>query len=138
MTRTALTQEQQFVQARARAMSEKQLQAVIIASAQRYGWLIYHTYDSRRSAPGYPDLHLVHTAAGLSVFRELKTETGRLSPQQTTWLGALQQVGVDADVWRPRDWFTGRIGDFLAAANRHSKHPRVALEVVTATPTAAR
>jgi hypothetical protein len=111
-------------------MSEKQFQAVVVASAQRHGWLVYHTYDSRRSEPGYPDLHLVHVRAGQSVFRELKTETGRLSAQQTLWLGALNAVGVDADVWRPMDWFTGKIGDFLAAASRHSQHPRVGGTVV--------
>jgi len=117
-----LTPEQRFVRDKARAMSEKQFQAVVVASAGRHGWLVYHTYDSRRSAPGYPDLHLVHVNAGLSVFRELKTETGRLSPDQRTWLEAITATGGDAAVWRPMDWFTGHIGDFLAAPNRERHH----------------
>jgi hypothetical protein len=121
-TREHLTPEQVFVRNRARAMSEKQFQAVVVASAQRHGWLIYHTYDSRRSAPGYPDLHLVHVAGHRTIFRELKTETGRLSPDQRVWLDALTAVGADADVWRPTDWFTGRIGDYLATPNRERQH----------------
>lgn len=129
-TRERLTPEQAYVRDRARMMSEKQFQAVVVASAQRHGWIVYHTYDSRRSAPGYPDLHLVHVRAGRSVFRELKTEIGRLAPQQKTWLDALTAVGVDAGVWRPMDWFTGRIGDFLADANRYNEHPRVGAPVV--------
>lgn len=90
---------------RARLMTEAALQACVIALAQRNGWLVYHTHDSRRSQPGYPDLHLIHPATGRSLFRELKTQKGRLSPAQREWLDGLTATGADAAVWRPADWF---------------------------------
>lgn len=90
-------------------MTEARLQAVIIAAAQRAGWMVYHTHDSRRSEPGYPDLHLVHERRHLSMMRELKTQKGVLSAPQKRWLLALTEAGIDADVWRPADWFSGHI-----------------------------
>lgn len=67
------------------------------------GWLCYHTHDSRRSEPGFPDLVLVRSPS--VVFAELKTDTGRLTPAQAAWLEALKQCsGIEAHVWRPGDW----------------------------------
>lgn len=93
----------------ANAMTEKTLQAAILGAARRLGWLAYHTHDSRRSQPGYPDLHLVHPDTGRSLFRELKTQKGRLTPDQQAWLTALTHAGHDAAIWRPIDWFDGTI-----------------------------
>ena len=42
-------------------------------------------------------------AAGGVLFRELKTDTGRIRPEQATWLSRLQLAGADADIWRPAD-----------------------------------
>lgn len=94
--------------------TEKRLQAVVEAAARRNGWLVYHTYFSRGSAPGYPDLHLVHPTNGISIFRELKTQKGTTSANQKTWLTALTAAGCDAGVWRPIDWFNDTISAFLA------------------------
>jgi hypothetical protein len=87
-------------------MSEKQLQAAVTAICKLYGIAWYHTRDSRGSVPGYPDL----TMAGRKLlFRELKTETGRVRPEQAGWLDRLTAAGADADVWRPGDLHSGRI-----------------------------
>lgn len=94
---------------RASAMTEAQLQAAVVASAKRRGWLVYHTHDSRRSEAGYPDLHLIHPGAKRSLFRELKRGNGRVSDAQQTWLDALTAAGCDAAVWRPIHWFDGTI-----------------------------
>ena len=94
-------------------MTEAQLQAAIIGAAHRLGWFVYHTHDSRRSEPGYPDLHLVHEGRGLSLFRELKTQTGKLMPAQIAWQRALTAAGVDVDVWRPIQWFDRTIEGVL-------------------------
>lgn len=103
---------------KAAAMTEGQLQAVIIANAERNNWLVYHTHDSRRSQPGYPDLHLVHATRGLSIFRELKTQKGKLRPDQVTWITALEQIGCDVAIWRPADWFNGSITELLFNIDR--------------------
>ena len=73
----------------------------------------YHTHDSRRSHGGYPDWTIVGTGGVL--FRELKTQRGKVSPGQQQWLAALTAARQDADVWRPEDLLSGRIARELAA-----------------------
>ena len=116
LTQTEMTDEE-WQQLQASTMTEKQLQAVIVASARRWGWLVYHTKVSIGSSPGYPDLHLVHPVQGISMLRELKTQKGKLTEPQRTWLNALQKAGVDVDVWRPEHWFNHTIQDLLFEAS---------------------
>ncbi len=99
----------EFYAAQAKAMTERQLQTGVIRLAQRLGWMVYHTEYSKGSAAGYPDLHLVHIRAGRSMFRELKTMTGKTSQSQQDWLAALAAAGADVGIWRPVDWFNDRI-----------------------------
>lgn len=96
----------EFRQQIGESMSEKQLQEHVIALALRLGWLVYHTFDSRRSAPGFPDLVL---ARGAVLYRELKAANGVLSPAQKTWLQGLRVAGADAGVWRPAHLLDGTI-----------------------------
>lgn len=103
----------QYNEMRASTMTEAELQAVIIAHAQRLGFIVYHTHDSRRSQPGYPDLHLVHPKRGVSLFRELKSQKGKLRADQVIWLDGLTATGADAAVWRPIDWFDHTIDTVL-------------------------
>jgi len=91
-------------------MSEREFQAIVVEVAQLHGYeLAYHTHDSRRSAPGFPDLVLVSSRRGRVLFRELKTDKGRVSPDQRTWIDGLTAAGMDAGVWRPSDLTSGRI-----------------------------
>lgn len=109
-----------------KAGSEQAFQLQVLQLAGFYNWLAYHTHDSRRSQPGFPDLVLVRGTELL--FVELKTDKGRLRPEQTVWLQALDHVGaavrqlrdeheehlggldngsfvdVEAVVWRPEDF----------------------------------
>lgn len=87
---------------------EKQLQAQVVQLAKVQGWMCYHTWDSRRSEPGWPDLAMVHPERGF-ILRELKAEKGRVSKAQHTWLHQLIAADQDAAIWRPRDWISGRI-----------------------------
>ena len=44
-------------------LKESDFQRAVIEMARLHGWLVYHTHDSRRSAPGFPDLVLVQGRA---------------------------------------------------------------------------
>lgn len=89
-------------------MTEAEFQDRVIATARLYGWMVHHARparmaDGRWRTPvqgdrGFPDLVLAHTRHG-RVFAELKSDTGRLTPEQKAWLAVLGGV-----VWRPRDW----------------------------------
>ena len=81
-------------------MKEKQFQSQIVMVARANGWAVYHTYDSRRSEPGFPDLVLVRDRV---LFRELKTDAGRVSKAQKAWGEKLTEAGADFKIWRPRD-----------------------------------
>ena len=80
------------------------------------GWTVYHTHDSRRSDPGFPDLVLVHPRQKRVLYRELKAHRGQLRPAQIEWLNVLALAGQDVGVWRPTDWLSGRISTELAQA----------------------
>lgn len=96
--------------------SEKAFQDAVVRMARTQGVLAYHTYDARRSQPGYPDLTLV--GRGDIIWRELKTDKGVLSPEQVVFIEAIQDAGGNADVWRPRDWYSGRIEQELRVLGR--------------------
>lgn len=91
-------------------MSEKDFQTGVLKLAQFHGFTLrYHTHDSRRSAPGFPDLVLINTRTGRILWRELKTNKGRVSLDQQAWLDGLAACGLDAGVWRPNDLDDGRV-----------------------------
>ncbi|MGP5219417.1 VRR-NUC domain-containing protein [Arthrobacter rhombi] len=96
------------------AWSEKEFQQQVVDAAKRLGWLAYHTHDSRRSEPGFPDLVLVHPVKGLVMFRELKTQKGRTSTAQDTWIKALRAAGQNVSIWRPADYVSREIHRVLA------------------------
>lgn len=85
----------------AAAVTEKQLQDAIVDAAGRLGYLCYHTYDSRRSPEGFPDLLLVKGETCLVY--ECKTEKGRLRPMQQAWIDAFNAAGIPARIVRPAD-----------------------------------
>ena len=87
-------------------MREKEWMQQVIDLAKLHGWMIYHTHNSMRSEPGFPDLILLHPLKpekGVLV-RELKTVKGRLTKEQMRWLAVFAASGANTDVWRPPDW----------------------------------
>ncbi len=93
-------------------LTEAELQQKITDRAELLGWMVYHTYDSRRSAAGFPDLVLAR--AGRVLFVEVKAEKGRLSVTQAKWLSELgigkpsiqseyNHRSHEVYVWRPSD-----------------------------------
>jgi len=102
----------------ANAMSEEELLNNIIALAKAFGWLIAHfrpgqTKDGQWRTPvqgdrGFPDLVLARSIPEVGYKQlfiiELKSEKGRLSPEQKAWKDALVYL-----VWRPSDWLDGTV-----------------------------
>ncbi|HEX3331846.1 MAG TPA: VRR-NUC domain-containing protein [Gaiellales bacterium] len=83
-------------------VSEKAFQQSVIQLARLTRWRVFYDTEPVGSPPGWPDLTLCRD--GVLLFRELKTDTGRLSPEQRRWEDDLQACGMDVSVWRPRDW----------------------------------
>lgn len=111
------------------ALAEVELLATVRDVCRALRLSCYHTHNSRRSEPGFPDL--VIAGPGGILFRELKTATGHITPEQDRWL-ALLAVSGDAGVWRPADLYNGTIGRQLQALTRpEGPHP------CPATPTGA-
>ncbi len=84
-------------------VTERAFQGQVLELAAVFGWRAFHPHDSRGSQRGFPDLSLVR--GGRLVFAELKSEVGRVRPEQREWLAALAGVGggVEAFLWRPSD-----------------------------------
>lgn len=97
-------------------MTERDLLDAVRDACCWSGLLCYHTHDSRRSERGFPDVVIVGTRGLL--FRELKSERGRLTAEQRQWLDRLNQAGADAAVWRPSDWPTLIIAELVAIGGR--------------------
>jgi hypothetical protein len=93
-------------------MPERVWLSEVVALAKAYGWLTYHALPAQNSRgkwathqmgdTGFPDLMLAHHRHG-TLFVELKTNKGRLTVGQQTWLDTLATAGQETDVWRPRD-----------------------------------
>lgn len=98
-----------------RRREEAEYQAQIVELAEATGWAVYHTYDSRRSNSGWPDLALWRGATLL--FLEIKSETGKVTAEQEATIAQLKQVKfVHAAVCRPRHW--DEIAETLKGAAR--------------------
>ena len=101
------------------AMSEAELQALIVDAARKLGYWVYHTHDSRNSESGMPDLLVM--GYGRAFFWELKTEAaarkmrwlsewttpGRRHFMQLTVIAEMRRAGLRARIVRPRDWNSG-------------------------------
>lgn len=115
ITTQALSHKQGLLLATVR---EKDFLQQVIDLARLRGWLVTHfrPAQNRRSVwathlagdPGSPDL--IAVKAGRVVVAELKSERGRISPEQHVWLEAWRAVEqgsqrvVRVFLWRPGDW----------------------------------
>jgi hypothetical protein len=83
-----------------------------------YGWQSFHVRPARTengyrsavqgSGVGFPDLVLVSLTPrprkNLLLYRELKSDIGKLSDDQWIWFDLLKSAGQDVAIWRPMDW----------------------------------
>lgn len=83
-------------------MREKDFQSRVTDMCDWLGLRYYHTYDSRRSNPGFPDLVIM--GPHHVIFVELKATKGRVSKAQQEWIDGLGRAGQDAYIWYPEDW----------------------------------
>lgn len=87
--------------AQAPPVSEKAFMDAVVRLAKQHGWMAYHTWSSKRSPEGFPDLVLAKAGQPLYTV-ELKINTGQVTLAQQAWLAALAGcTGVAAEVWRP-------------------------------------
>jgi hypothetical protein len=106
-------------------LSESEFSGLVVDTARVGGWTLrYHTFQAKRSAFGFPDWVFLHPGRHRIdgellpelLFVELKSETGKVRPEQAKWIDGLQRfevlaavectewVPVRARVWRPSDW----------------------------------
>lgn len=96
-----------YQQAAAKAMTEAELEANVADLCKTLRTKRYHTHRSQHSPAGFPDD--VIAGPGGTLFRELKRMGKNPTPEQQEWLDVLGANGHDVGVWRPDDWFSGRI-----------------------------
>ena len=105
-------------------MTEAELQECVIDTAHLFGWKVAHfraamTKHGWRTpvaadGKGFPDCVLVRDRV---IFAELKSSTGRISPDQSEWMISLRAAGAEYHLWAPDDWQSGAIE---AVLRRHS------------------
>jgi hypothetical protein len=83
-----------------------------------------HVYYTKHMRAGWPDSTIIGT--GKVIFRELKSEYGRLTPEQRLVGERLKSAGQDWRIWRPGDWLSGAIETELrllkGSCNYHWRH----------------
>jgi len=94
-------------------MTEADFLNQVIDLAHLYKWRVAHFRPGQRSDgtwytaiqgdAGFTDLVLVRQPR--VIFAEVKSDKGRLSPEQRDWITALDLCpGVETFIWRPRMW----------------------------------
>ena len=83
-------------------IDEKEFQTQVVSLAKRNGWKVYHTYSSKRSEPGFPDL--VFRRAGRIIVAELKVGDNTPTEEQEEWLADFRAAGIPTFVWTPASW----------------------------------
>lgn len=91
---------------RAARMPERELQENVRQLCAGLGLFHYHPYNSARSEPGWPDSTIIGRRV---IFRELKSEYGKLTPEQAEVGRKLKAAGQNWQVWRPSDWLSRKI-----------------------------
>jgi hypothetical protein len=95
----------------AAAMPEAELQEAVRRLCAGLGLFHYHPLNSKGCAPGWPDSVIVGRKV---IYRELKTEAGRLTREQEQVGRRLQRAGANWRIWRPSDLLSGQIAKELA------------------------
>jgi len=92
-------------------MSEAEFTRQVLALAKLLGWRTFHARAARTTkgwrtpvqgdGKGFADIVCVRERV---LWIELKTDTGKLTPEQDAWIKSLRGADQEVHVWRPRDW----------------------------------
>lgn len=104
-------------------MKEKDLQKGVIDVMRLFNWRVAHfrTAMGKRGnymtpvagdGKGFPDLCAVRGPR--LIFSELKVGYNKPSPEQITWMEALEGTGAEVYLWTDKDWEAGTIEEVLA------------------------
>ena len=95
-----------------KTVSEAAFQDAVIDLAHVLGWKVAHFRPAKTNqgwrtpvaadGKGFPDLVMVRGER--LIFAELKSEKGKMSPEQDAWMEALRFTGALIAVWQPRHW----------------------------------
>ncbi len=84
-------------------ITEADLQATVREYAERCGWRVFCTWNSKHSPEGEPDLRMVRPPR--YILAELKRENGKSTNTQAEVLELLRCCpGVESYLWQPSDW----------------------------------
>jgi hypothetical protein len=132
--RTIVLDDVDSLREAAEAMLEAELQSEVKKIAVGAGFLTYHTYRSKRSEPGFPDLVLLRVGLRCQLyFVELKRQSEEPTDKQKEWLAALEafktcaggfaemNVSFGVFVWRPMDLLNGAVERCLTATKEAPK-----------------
>lgn len=102
-------------------MLERDLEAAVIDLARILRWRRAHFRPAQTSrgwrtpvsgdGAGFPDLLLVRSPR--IVAAELKSASGKVTPEQAAWLADLAASGIECHVWRPANLDDGSILETL-------------------------
>lgn len=91
-------------------MSEEEFQRNVINLAHSLGWTVMHCRRARTTkgwrtawaadGTGYPDLVLYRDRI---IHVEVKSESGKMGPDQENWRDRIQAAGGEWYLWRPAD-----------------------------------
>lgn len=82
-------------------MTERDLREQVRELCKLFGWKMHFNWLSIHSPRGFPDLFLANVEQKRVIVAELKTEKGKVTPEQEEWLAVLRACGIEAYVWRP-------------------------------------
>jgi hypothetical protein len=93
---------------------ESEFQAKVIETARLLGYRVAHfrpalTKHGWRTAvsadgAGFFDLVMVNPVRFRVIYAELKSETGKLSPEQKEWADAMLKAGQEVYCWKPNQF----------------------------------
>ena len=89
-----------------RPETEKSFMAAVVEYAKLRNWRCYHTFDSRKSEAGFPDVVFARGSRFKLrlVVAELKLAGKKPTESQWFFVDAFEYAGVPTYVWTPDDW----------------------------------